>query len=80
MDDEYSIVCVLTLYTTSIWIFFFFLFTVKLCATLSFTSASIISINLERRIYELIMQNDPSDWHQPFMLLSVAFDCNIHFF
>lgn len=49
------------------------LFRLKAPAALSFTSASYISINLQRHIYGIIMQNERSDWHQSFMLHSEAF-------
>lgn len=48
------------------------LFTVKPRAALTFTLASSISINPERRGSGVIMPNESSDRHQLFMLCSVA--------
>lgn len=77
-DMKYDDMCQLCVSLSRALLEFEF-YAVKLCATLNFTSASTISINLERGIYELIMQNYPSDWHRSFLLLSVAFYCNIHY-
>lgn len=50
----------------------FCLFTVKVRAALTLTSASSISTNQQRHINGMIMQSECSDWHQSFMLHSVA--------